>query len=125
MTTFFRWPSAASGGTTIFSGVRDPDGAELLDVSPIVMALHQNHDYTHSRKFTDVRQGPELKRNRTMVGPWWHMYTIEDATQIVTEVGVHPSHRHLWLMAKRLWSHPLTIFKLPGLAVKRLTRSER
>ena len=100
-------------------------GAELLDVSPIVMALHQNHDYSHSRKFTDVRQGPELKRNRTMVGPWWHLYTIEDATQIVTEDGVHPSHRHLWLMAKRLWSHPLTIFKLPGLAVKRLTRSER
>ena len=95
-------------------------GAELLDISAIVMALHQNHDYSHSKKFADVRQGPELKRNRTMVGPWWHLYTIEDATKIVAADGVQSSHRHLWLMAKRLWSHPLTIFKLPWLAVKRL-----
>jgi hypothetical protein len=98
-------------------------GAELLDISPVVMAIHQNHDYSHSRKFVDVRQGPELKRNRTMVGPWWHLYTIEDATQILREDGVHASHRHLWLMAKRLWSHPLTIFRLPWLALKRLVRA--
>ena len=98
-------------------------GAELVDISPVVMAIHQNHDYSHAPQFSDVRQGPEPKRNRTMVGPWWHLYTIEDATQIVTENGVRPSHQHPWLMAKRLWSHPLTIFRLPWLAMKRLLRA--
>ena len=97
-------------------------GAELVDVSPAVMALHQNHDYSHSQKFADVRHGPEPKRNRLIVGPWWHLYTIEDATQILEEDGLHPSHRHLWLMAKRLWSHPLTIFHLPWLALRSLLR---
>jgi len=97
-------------------------GAELLDLSPVVMAIHQNHDYSHSQQFVDARQDPKLKQNRSMVGPWWHLYTIEDASQIVQEDGVHPSHRHFWLMAKRLWSHPLTIFQLPWLALKRLIR---
>jgi hypothetical protein len=97
-------------------------GAELVDVSPVVMALHQNHDYSHSQKFADVRQGPEPKRNRLTVGPWWHLYAIEDATQILEEDGLHSSHRHPWLMAKRLWSHPLTIFQLPWLALRSLLR---
>ena len=70
----------------------------------------------------DVRQSPELKRNRAMVGPWWHLYTIEDATHILGEDGVRVSRLHYWLMAKRLWSHPLTIFQLPMLALEGLTR---
>jgi hypothetical protein len=98
-------------------------GAALVDVSPVVLAIHQNHDYAHSKTHADVRQSPELKRNRALVGPWWHMYTIEDATEILNKEGAHPSHRHWWLMAKRLWSHPLTIFQLPWLAVQRLVRT--
>ncbi len=95
-------------------------GAALVDVSPEVLAIHQNHDYGHSSAFADIRQSPEVKRNRAIAGPWWHLYTIEDATHILREDGEHASHRHLWLMAKRLWSHPLTIFQLPWLALGRL-----
>jgi len=92
-------------------------GAALLDISPVVMAIHQNHDYSHSQAFADVRQSPEVRRNRIIAGPWWHLYTIEDATEILREDGTHRSQRHWWLMAKRLWSHPLTIFQLPWLAL--------
>jgi hypothetical protein len=98
-------------------------GAALIDLSPVVTAIHQNHDYSHSGAFQDVRQSPELKRNRAMVGPWWHMYTIEDATKILTAHGARSSRRHWWLMAKRLWSHPLTLFQLPKLALGRLFRT--
>ena len=57
-------------------------GAELVDVSPAVVAIHQNHDYSHHPKGkSEVREGPERKRNREMVGAWWHLYTIEDATE--------------------------------------------
>jgi len=97
-------------------------GAALLDISPAVLAIHQNHDYSHASGMADVRQSPELKRNRAMVGPWWHLYTIEDATHILGEDGVRVSRLHYWLMAKRLWSHPLTIFQLPMLALEGLTR---
>jgi hypothetical protein len=98
-------------------------GAELVDVSKVVVAIHQNHDHSHLPKGPGAaRQGPELKRNRRMVGAWWHLYTIEDATQILEADGFRRSHLHGWLMAKRLWSHPLTIAQLPWLAIKRLVR---
>jgi hypothetical protein len=99
-------------------------GAELVDVSPAVVAIHQNHDYSHHPKGkSEVREGPERKRNREMVGAWWHLYTIEDATQILEADGLHPSYRHTWLMAKRLWSHPLTIVQLPWLGLKKVVRA--
>jgi hypothetical protein len=99
-------------------------GAELVDVSPAVVAIHQNHDYSHHPKGkSEVREGPERKRNREMAGVWWHLYTIEDATQILDADGMHRSRRHGWLMAKRLWSHPLTILQLPWLALKRVVRA--
>lgn len=99
-------------------------GAELVDVSPAVVAIHQNHDYSHHPKGkSEVREGPERKRNRELVGAWWHLYTIEDATQILGADGLHRSWRHGWLMAKRLWSHPLTILQLPWLALKRVVRA--
>jgi hypothetical protein len=98
-------------------------GAELVDASRAVVAVHQNHDFSHHPQgMAGIREGPERKRNREMVGAWWHLYTIEDATQILAADGMRPSHRHAWLMAKRLWSHPLTILQLPWLAVKRIAR---
>ena len=99
-------------------------GAELVDVSRAVVAVHQNHDFSHHPQgMAGIREGPERKRNRQMVGGWWHMYTIEDATQILSADGMRPSHRHTWLMVKRLWSHPLTIFQWPWLAIKRMVRA--
>jgi hypothetical protein len=96
-------------------------GAELVDASSAVVAIHQNHDYAHRSLGHGDRKGePEYKRNRAMIGAWWHLYTIDDATQILDADGIHASHRHTWLMAKRLWSHPLTFVQLPWLALKRL-----
>ena len=98
--------------------------AELVDVSSAVVAIHQNHDFSHHPQgITGVREGPERTRNRETIGGWWHLYTIEDATQILGPDGIHPSHLHAWLMAKRLWSHPLTILQLPWLALRRMIRA--
>jgi len=99
-------------------------GAELVDASAAVVAVHQNHDFSHHPQgMAGIREGPERKRNREMVGGWWHLYTIEDSTQILGADGLRASRRHEWLMVKRLWSHPLTILQLPWLAVKRLVRA--
>ena len=99
-------------------------GAELVDASLSVLAIHQNHDYSHySGGTADIREGPERKRNREMVGPWWRLYTIEDATQILTAEGARPCYRHTWLMMKRLWSHPLTIVQWPWFALRSMRRT--
>ena len=99
-------------------------GAELVDASRAVVAIHQNHDFSHHPQGrTGIREGPERKRNRQMVGGWWHLYTIEDSTQILETDGMRASRRHAWLMAKRLWSHPLTILQLPWLAIRRMVRA--
>jgi hypothetical protein len=90
-----------------------------------VVAIHQNHDYAHRLLVPgNARLEPEYKSNRAMIGPWWHLYTIEDATQILAADGMRPSNRHMWLMAKRLWSHPLTILQLPWLALKHVAFPE-
>jgi hypothetical protein len=102
------------------------NGAELVDVSSAVVAIHQNHDFSHHPQgMTGIREGPERKSNREMAGGWWHLYTIEDATQILDANGFHASHLHNWLMAKRLWSHPLTILQLPWLALKKAVTRDR
>jgi hypothetical protein len=99
-------------------------GVELVDVSPLVIAIHQNHDYSHHLiGDREDWQWPERKLNRKMVGPWWHMYTIEDATQIFAADGMHPNRRRAWLMAKRLWSHPLTIIQWPWHTLRRWVRA--
>jgi hypothetical protein len=99
-------------------------GAELVDVSGAVIAVHQNHDFSHHPQgMAGIREGPERKRNREMVGGWWHLYTIDDCTQILTAEGLRASRLHAWLMLKRLWSHPLTILQLPWLAIKRMVRA--
>ena len=99
-------------------------GAELVDASRVVVAVHQNHDFSHHPLgMAGIREGPERKRNREMAGGWWHLYTIEDATQILVADGMRSSRLHAWLMVKRLWSHPLTILQLPWLAIKRIVRA--
>jgi hypothetical protein len=96
-------------------------GAELVDASNSVVAIHQNHDYAHRFQGQAARKDePEFRSNRAMIGAWWHLYTIDDATRILDADGIHASRLHTWLMAKRLWSHPLTILQLPWLALKRV-----
>jgi hypothetical protein len=95
-------------------------GAELVDASAGVMAIHQNHDFSHHPQGVAGVAGPERIRNRKMIGAWWHMYTIEDATQLLTADAIVPFKKHAWLMVKRLWSHPLTILQLPWLAWKQV-----
>jgi len=96
-------------------------GADVVDASAAVVVVHQNHDYSHHSGGTAGGwTGPEFNRNRALIGPWWHMYTIEDATHVMTaDGGFRRSRRHAWLMAKRTWSHPLTIVQLPWMALKR------
>jgi hypothetical protein len=61
----------------------------LLDASSVVMAVHQNHDYSyHPEGEEGVWKGTEAQRNYDLTGGWTHLYFISDATHRLTSSGV-------------------------------------
>lgn len=87
--------------------------ASVIDASSAVLAIHQNHDYSHHPDGSKgVWSGAEAQRNRELIGWWYHKLTIEDASHRLTAHGLKRSHRHAWLVAKRAWSHPRGVVQL-------------
>jgi hypothetical protein len=92
----------------------------VVDASEVVMAVHQNHDYTHIP--TDAigepggmeawQRGPEARRNLEIAGCsdsldgiYTEVYTLQDATWRFTTTGdIRPlsSHRESYRQLKRL-----------------------
>jgi hypothetical protein len=78
----------------------------VVDASPVVLAVHQNHDYSHHPQgVKGVREGKELLRNRALAGSWRHLCTIEDASHVLGAGGVRRSYRHWGLQFQREWTH--------------------
>jgi hypothetical protein len=75
----------------------------VIDASPVVLAIHQNHDYSHHRQGTHgVWKGEESRTNLQLTGGWTHLRAIADATEALTHKGLKPnSYRH-WLAFRRL-----------------------
>jgi hypothetical protein len=81
--------------------------AAVIDASPVVQVIHQNHDYAHLPEGAKtVWSGAEAQQNFKLIGEWYHKHTTEDATHRLTPQGLKRSHRHAWLVVKRAWSHP-------------------
>jgi hypothetical protein len=88
-------------------------GAAVIDASDIVMAIHQNHDYSHHPGGEEaVWRGEEAQHNRELIGDWYRLLTIDDANYRLTGAGLKVSRRHSWLTMKRAWSHPRGVAKL-------------
>jgi hypothetical protein len=67
----------------------------VVDASPVVGAIHQNHDYSHHPEGEKgAREGPEFKRNRALAGSWRHLNTIEDASHVLEAGGIRRTYRH-------------------------------
>lgn len=57
--------------------------AALIDATPVISAVHQNHDYSHHPHGADgVWKGAEAKRNLALLDH--HGCTTEDATHLLT-----------------------------------------
>ncbi len=96
----------------------------VVDVSPVVMAVHQNHDYSyHPRGMPGVWHDQEAQRNFQLGGGWAHLRTIADATEVLCSDGLKPNTKRHWAAAKRfateggrvlrfdVW-HPVQFFAL-------------
>jgi hypothetical protein len=67
----------------------------VVDVSAVVSAIHQNHDYSHHPQGEDgAKTGEEAMRNRRLAGTK-RLYTLQHATHELTPEGIR------WVAATR------------------------
>jgi hypothetical protein len=64
-------------------------GAPVIDATGAVMALHQNHDYSHHPGGEEgIAFGVEAKRNLELAGGYAFVFRLEDATHLLTPGGL-------------------------------------
>ena len=64
-------------------------GATVVDATPVVHPIHQDHDYGHFAGGLDgIRAGAEAAANRELVGGKDHLYSRYDATHVLTPSGL-------------------------------------
>ena len=84
-------------------------GVAVVDATPVVMTVHQNHDYSHIPGGLPpyISNGEESIRNKKLAGGFGHCYTIEEATHKFLATGLrrnwagHLMHKFLWRKVKR------------------------
>jgi hypothetical protein len=101
-------------------------GANVVDASKAVLAVHQNHDYSHTTyglTKEEMMASEECIRNARLTceeNPgdyddgffWRYAYTIDDANYLLTSGGIGGNPRHVWKQFKRYSSRPLGMLKL-------------
>lgn len=100
-------------------------GLILVDASPSVLCIHQNHDYSHiGQTRAEVWVGPEARRNRDLAGGEPQQLSLQHATRVLTPRGLvrpmdawHLLGRAGAAAALHWWLRPL---RFPTRVVKRL-----
>jgi hypothetical protein len=74
----------------------------VVDASEVVLAVHQNHDYSHHPQgVVGAWHGEEAERNAQLAGGWDHLRTSRDASVAATSEGLQSNKRRYWIQAKR------------------------
>jgi len=85
-------------------GKAHDSGAAVVDVSEVVCAVHQNHDYGyHPQGMAGVWQDEEAQRNYEIAHQETRPRTIEDAKYRLTSDGIAANHFYWLAPAKRRW----------------------
>jgi hypothetical protein len=76
-------------------------GARVVDATQVVVAVHQNHDYSyHPEGEKGVWEGEEAQRNIALLDRWRLFRTLENATHRLTPTGFQQNYRHWWVLAR-------------------------
>jgi len=85
-------------------------GATLVDASPMVCAVHQNHDYSyHPDGEKGVWEGEEALENYRLLDANSKFHTLDNATHVLQANGLRRNYRHWLVQAQRharLWLAP-------------------
>lgn len=88
--------------------------ATVVDATPRVLALHQNHDYSHAQGEESVWKGEEAQRNKLLTGDWTHHYTISHASHVLTDQGVRRAWASKYIAARLdMWKRKLISWTRP------------
>jgi glycosyltransferase involved in cell wall biosynthesis len=69
-------------------------GLPVIDVSGAAKVIHQNHDYRHvAAQSDDGWEGPEAVGNRQLAGGWDQLFTLLDATHLMTADELVPASK--------------------------------
>ncbi|HEU5309501.1 MAG TPA: hypothetical protein VFW97_19410 [Acidimicrobiia bacterium] len=85
-------------------------GADVIDGSDFVLAVHQRHDYSHVGSRAAVFSGTEAQQNAAIVDNWRHYHSIAHARLKLDVTGrVVPAHGVTYRLArpKRYAAHML------------------
>jgi hypothetical protein len=76
--------------------------ADVVDASDVVLAMHQNHDYSyHPQGVTGVWHGEGAQQNFKAAGGFRHLKTLEDATHRLTPQSIKPRRFYRLTPARR------------------------
>jgi energy-coupling factor transporter ATP-binding protein EcfA2 len=82
-------------------------GALVVDVSSVVCAIHQNHDYGyHPQGEKGVWEGEEAQQNYKLLDGHRKFRTLKNATHLLRADGLHRNYRH-WLVQTKRSSYDL------------------
>lgn len=85
-------------------GKAQGQGAAVVDVSEVVCAVHQNHDYGyHPKGMEGVWRDEEAQRNYELASGDSRLGTIEDAPYRLTRDGIRENRTYWLAPAKRRW----------------------
>ena len=85
--------------------------APVVDATQVVMAVHQNHDYSHNPQGEEgIWSGPEAKRNLELSSRQVYLFTIQDATHVLRSEGIKLA-LDPWYVSRRLETLP-TLYPL-------------
>ncbi len=83
-------------------------GVPVIDCTAAITAIHQNHDYSHSKfGVADAVLGPEYRRNVQIAGGLSRMMTLRDADHILDSHGPRRPSGLRRLYSSRLFWYPL------------------
>lgn len=86
-------------------------GVPVIDGTPVITIVHQQHDYSHIKGVKDAKEwlkkGPEARRNLELRGGFSHLFTILDATYVLKYNSLKKASplRHLRARLIRLQAH--------------------
>jgi hypothetical protein len=74
----------------------------VVDISPVVIAVHQNHDYAHHPLGkSGVYAGEEAALNLQLAGGKQNLRCIGDSTHVVLKTGIRKNFRRHWTQFDR------------------------
>ena len=77
-------------------------GVPVVDITKVVTVVHQNHGYVHvQNRRSRGWEGPEADRNRELAGGPLYIFTLLDATHVMTSTAVLSARG--WKYVRRRW----------------------